>query len=101
MSNAIQFLDSLGSNQAFAVSESAYAAAIASLDVADEQRQALLDRDAAALNELLSGRRVMLCMVATPDAVETPDQADEFDDNGGDDDGDGLEDGPERVEHPG
>jgi hypothetical protein len=67
MSNVIQFLESLGSNPAKAhFATAAYAAAVASLDVGDAQRQALLDRDHSALNDLLGGREKMMCMVWLP-----------------------------------
>jgi len=64
MTNVIQFLETLGGNPvARKFSASGYAAAVAELSVDDEQRQALLDRDHAALNELLGGREKMVCMI--------------------------------------
>lgn len=69
MSNVIQFLETLGSNPAKArFSTTQYAAAVASLDLGDQQRRAMLDRDHAALNELLGGREKLYCLVATADS---------------------------------
>lgn len=65
MSKVIQFLEILGRNQA--LSSAAYAATVAALDVDSQQRQALLKRDHAALNELSDGRSEMCCMILTPD----------------------------------
>ena len=64
MTSAIQFLETLGGNPATGkLSASAYAAAVAELDVDENQRQALIDRDHAALNEMLGGREKMVCMI--------------------------------------
>jgi hypothetical protein len=64
MTNAIQFLETLGGNPATGkLSASAYAVAVAELDVDENQRQALLDGDHAALNEMLGGREKMVCMI--------------------------------------
>lgn len=65
MSNAIQFLEAMGSKPVLSAVE--YTATIAALDVDGAQRQALLDRDQAALNDLLGGRAMMRCYIATPD----------------------------------
>jgi len=66
MSNAIQFLAGLGSKAALSPSD--YAAAVGALDVEDTlQKQALLDRDHVALNEMLDGRVQMLCLILSPD----------------------------------
>lgn len=84
MSNVIQFLEALGKDPSLArFSPDAYAAMVASLDADDSQRQALLDRDHAALSDALGGRRLMFCMVATPDQspMREPEEP-------GDDDGD-------------
>ena len=64
MTNAIQFLETLGGKPAAGkLSDSDCAAAVAELSVDDNQRQALRDRDHAALNELLGGRHKMVCMI--------------------------------------
>lgn len=68
MSNVIQFLESLGSNQA--LSSADYAATVATLDVNDEQRQALLDRNHAGLSDLQQGRSTMRCLIMTPQGCE-------------------------------
>jgi hypothetical protein len=65
MSNVIRFLETLGQNPA--VSAAAYSAAVSVLDVDAGQKRALLLRDADKLNNMLQGRAVMRCMVATPD----------------------------------
>lgn len=64
MSNMVQFLETLGSNPALTkLSASEFEAIVATLDVADAQRQALLTRDDAALNDMLGGRERMLCVI--------------------------------------
>lgn len=70
MSNVIQFLETLGTNQALSPAD--YAATVATLDIDSKQRQALLDRDHAALNELSEGRGEMCCMILTPDGESFP-----------------------------
>lgn len=87
MSNAIQFLESISHHPALIRGASrAYAEAVAVLDVDDAQREALLDRDHAALNALLNGRSQMLCAICAPDDEQEaiPDE--------GDVDGDGVPD---------
>jgi len=66
MSNVIRFLETMGSTP---MSASEYAASVAALGrhVDPEQRRALLDRDHAALNDLLSGRATMRCAVFAGD----------------------------------
>ena len=63
MSSTIQFLESLGTNPSSALN---YEAAIAALDVTDVERVALRERDHAALNDLLGGRRKMFFGVLAP-----------------------------------
>lgn len=77
MSNAIQFLQSMGSDSALArTSVVDYAAAVAALDIDDAQQRALLDRDQAALSGLLGGRARMIFAVMAPDdvPVDAPDR---------------------------
>lgn len=89
MSNAIQFLETLGRNPALIHSSAqAYAQAVAELDVDDMQRSALLDRDHAVLNALLEGRARMLCAICTPD----DDSEQEAIPDDSDPDGDGVPD---------
>lgn len=80
MSNVIRFLESLGNDSALPVQGAAeYAAAIALLDIDDQQRQALLDRDQVGLNDLLGGRQRVLCSVFSPDEEreDAPQEQDE------------------------
>ncbi len=64
MSNMVQFLETLGSNPALTkLSAAEFEAMVANLDVDDAQRQALVARDGAALNDLLGGRERMLCVI--------------------------------------
>ena len=63
MSGTIQFLESLGTNPSTALD---YEAAIAALDVTEVERLALRQRDHAALNDLLGGRRKMFFGVLAP-----------------------------------
>ena len=72
MSNAIRFLDAVGSRP---LSFTQYADALALLDIDDEQRSALLNRDSAKLKELLGGRSKVMMMVWAPQE----DSADEHD----------------------
>ena len=82
MSNVIQFLEVMGRNPgvhgAFAAD---YAASVALLEIDDAQRQALLARDATALNSLLEGQAKMFCIISTPDE-EAPDEAPDLPDAG-------------------
>lgn len=64
MSNMVQFLETLGSNPALTkLSAAEFEAMVANLDVDDAQRQALVARDGAALNDMLGGRERMLCVI--------------------------------------
>ncbi|HVR81746.1 MAG TPA: hypothetical protein VHF02_06665 [Luteimonas sp.] len=67
MSNVIRFLEAMGSKE---LSAREYAATVAALGVDGPQRQALLDRDHVALNDLLGGRAKMYCMIVAPDATD-------------------------------
>ena len=74
MSNVIAFLEKMGSRPALAtLSPDDYAAAVASLDLDDAPRQALLDRDAVALNGLLGGRLQMMSFLFPADGDEKKD----------------------------
>jgi hypothetical protein len=66
MSNAIRFLETMGSNPR---AGSDYAAVVASLQVPPQQRQALLARNHAALGALLGGREAMKCLVFSQEEV--------------------------------
>jgi hypothetical protein len=63
VSNIIQFLEAMGSQQ---LTASEYAATVAALELDPQQRQALLDRDHAALNDLLGGRAKMFFGILAP-----------------------------------
>lgn len=92
MSNAIQFLEAMGSNASLGrLSAAEYAAAVAQLDADEAQQQALLDRNHVALNGLLDGRPKMVFMVNSP----SPDDHETFPDD--DKDGDGV---PDEDEPP-
>ncbi len=56
MSKVIQFLESMGRAP---VSAADYAASIAAIGVNEGQKQALLNRDHAALNDLMGGPKKM------------------------------------------
>lgn len=87
MSNAIQFLEAMGSNAALGrLSAAEYAAAVAQLDADEAQQQALLERNHAALSDLLEGRPKMVFMVSSP----SPDDHEVIPDD--DKDGDGVPD---------
>ena len=64
MTSAIGFLEQAGRN---GLSPAQYAAGVSLLDIDARQRQALLNRDAATLNELLGGRRRLLFAILAPD----------------------------------
>jgi hypothetical protein len=66
MLNTIRFLETMGAN---GVSPADYAAAVAALDVEQSQMVALLQRDHAALSDLLGGRSKMFLAVFSPDEV--------------------------------
>jgi hypothetical protein len=71
MSNVISFLESLGQDARLArLSGDDYAAAVRALPLDDDARQALLAKDAGALNDLLGGRPAMVCALFP--AEDTP-----------------------------
>ena len=71
MSDAIRFLESMGSDSSLSrLSAEEYAATVAYLDVEPSQQRALIDRDHAALSDLLGGRQTLLCSVFAPDEEE-------------------------------
>ena len=79
VSNAIQFLESLGASASIPGGAD-YATAVAALDVEPAQREALLGRDVSSLARLLDGRPAMFCMILAPDEGkedEAQDQQDE------------------------
>ena len=62
MSNVIRFLEGLGSSSV-KWSPAEYAANVATLEVEDTQRKALLDRDQVALGTSLGARSGMRCII--------------------------------------
>jgi len=69
--DAIRFLEEIGRDQ---VSQADYAAAVAGLDIAEEQRQALLEGNHGALAELLKARSKMFFGVFAPDEEPLEDE---------------------------
>lgn len=77
MLNTIRFLESMGAN---GVSPADYAATVAALDVDQAEKVALLQRDDAALSDLLGGRQKMFFAVLAPEEApfrEDPPAEDE------------------------
>jgi hypothetical protein len=71
VSNVIRFLETMGSSALMArMTMAEYEAAIAGLEVADEQRVALGMRDQKAIGLALDVRPSMLCFVFAPDQEE-------------------------------
>lgn len=83
MSNAIQFLETLGSRPALVMATFAgYEEAVDGLQCADGQREALRARDPVALGRALHGRAHMICAVCTPDDDQHEAVPDEDDKDG-------------------
>ncbi len=76
MSDVIRFLETLGSQAQLPNAGTDLSAMIDALDVDSLQHQALLDRDHAALSDLLGGRPVLRCSVFSPDEEEHPTEPD-------------------------
>lgn len=70
MSDVIGFLESLGARPAGSVHD--YETAVAALGVDQPESDALLRRDASALNAVLGGRDAMWCAILSPD--ESPEE---------------------------
>lgn len=64
MSNVIQFLESMGRSP---LSATEYAASVASFDINEGQKRALLDRDHAALSEQMGGAKKMVFAIMAAD----------------------------------
>lgn len=75
MSQIIQFLDAAGSKAPLSAAD--YAASVAMLQIDDNQKQALLDRDPLALAALLDGRSKMYCYINAPDRDDPEPMQDE------------------------
>ncbi|TXH67182.1 MAG: hypothetical protein E6Q88_10965 [Lysobacteraceae bacterium] len=81
MSKVIQFLEAMGSNAAMArMSIADYQAAVAALELDEQQRESLLQRDHVALGRTLGARDTLLCLICLPHDDEEkqspPDQDD-------------------------
>ena len=63
MSNVVQFLEAMARNPK-PLSPDDFASAIAGTQLDQATKEALLQRDAIVLNELLGGRPKMICMIA-------------------------------------
>ncbi len=97
MSSVITFLEQLGQDPRLAGrSPDAYAAAVDALGLDNAPRQALLDRDADALNDLLGGRMKMMCFLFPADG----DDQKKGDEPDGDEDQPPKED-KESIRHAG
>jgi len=71
MLDVIRFLETMGREP---LAPSDYAAAVAALEVAEPQRQALLERDHGALNDLLGGRAKMFFGILAPEEAPMEDE---------------------------
>lgn len=87
MNNVIAFLDRMGREPSLArLPADEFAAALEGAGLDDAPRQALLDRDADALNGLLGGRHKMMCMLFPAEGDddkkqgEEPEESDQPDD---------------------
>jgi hypothetical protein len=76
MSNAIEFLESLGS-AAEPMDAAHYARAVNGLAIDPDLRQALLERDSARINQLLGGRGSMMLVLAPAEDAPADDDGDE------------------------
>lgn len=96
MQNAVRFLETLG--QGVVIGQNSYADLVEANLVEGAERDALSNRDLAALSDVLCVGTSYFCMVATPDGSETERPLDEPDE--GRDDGKDAEEEPERRESP-
>lgn len=87
MSNVIAFLEAMGQDAAKSrLQGEEYVAAVDALGLDDAPRQALLQRDASAIGDLLGGRMKMMCLLFPADGDEKKDdKQDEGDEPGQDD----------------
>lgn len=92
MNNVIAFLERMGRDPSLAkLPEDELAAVIDAAGLDDAPRQALLDRDADALNGLLGGRHKMLCLLFPAEGDDQKKQDDEKEDGEQPDDDDRKE----------
>lgn len=76
MSNVVQFLETLAHTPK-SLSAEDFAAAIANAKLEPAESQALLERDADVLNQLLGGRVSMMCLIAPAENDEPQEQEQE------------------------
>jgi hypothetical protein len=75
MSNAIQFLETLGREPVCrSILSTDHEASIAALSLDQAQRDALLDRDHGKLSQLLGGRAKMMLQIWAPDQEPQEDE---------------------------
>lgn len=87
MSNVIRFLESMGGNAATArMSMADYQAAVAALELDEDQRDSLASRDQRKLGDSLNGRNKMFCMIFSPEEKESPESPEQEDDRESPDD---------------
>lgn len=81
MHNVIAFLERMGRDPSLAaLPEDELAKVLAEAGLDDAPRQALLDRDADALNGLLGGRHKMMCMLFPAEGDEEKKDGEQPDD---------------------
>lgn len=76
MSNVIRFLETMGANAAAArLAANDFSGAVASLELNDQEKKALLGCDDSKLKSLLDTRHTMFCMIFSPEeeAPKTPE----------------------------
>ncbi|PKM09613.1 MAG: hypothetical protein CVV17_00310 [Gammaproteobacteria bacterium HGW-Gammaproteobacteria-7] len=79
----MQFLEALGRDASLSrMSPAEFAAAVDGLDADASVRQALQDRDAARLGDVMGGREKMWCILVTPDEAPEQEQQDDGDGDG-------------------
>lgn len=92
MNNVIAFLERMGRDPSLAkLPTEELAAVIDEAGLDDAPRQALLDRDADALNGLLGGRHKMLCLLFPAEGDDQKKQDDDKEDGEQPDDDDRKE----------
>lgn len=81
MQNVIAFLERMGRDPSLAqLPDDEFARVLAEAGLDDAPRQALLDRDADALNGLLGGRHKMMCMLFPAEGDEEKKDGEQPDD---------------------
>lgn len=87
MSNVIAFLETMGrTNLPGQLEAAAFETAVAASGVEDAARDALLAKDADALNDLLGGRMEMMCLLFPAEGDENKEDEQEDSDSPDEDD---------------